>query len=220
MTFADREVWTAKEVAKLLALLNSERRSDQEILENLPAGLLVLASDLSVFAANQTFRLLFHLGDRPLAGIRFEDLFREEGLRRQVLAILDAPGIQRNLDAPQESYLRITARAYGSWPESRKVILLVQQRCASKLKEVNLPGAEPRVVPPKLEPAGGKFPAVLRAGIILAFVLTGVLYRLFSGIGSRPRPGEPAQPKVVPFPARGTSVLVPEGLSNQCTATG
>jgi PAS domain-containing protein len=220
MTFADREAWTAKEVAKLLALVNSGRRTDQEILENLPAGLVVLALDLSVFAANRTFRVLFRLGDRPLSEIRFEDLFPEERMRRQVLEVLDTPGVQRNFEARQGSRLRITARSYGSWPETRKVILLVQQGSASELEEVDLPGAEPRAVASKSEPAGGKFPAVLRAGIILAFVLTGVLYRLFSAPGSRPRSKEQAPLKVVPFPGRGTQVLVPEALSNKRTATG
>lgn len=56
------EQWKPREVARLLALVETERRYYQEILAALPAPLVVLASDRTILSANRAFRMLVRLG--------------------------------------------------------------------------------------------------------------------------------------------------------------
>src|SRR5229473_1925502 len=50
MERADLEQWKAREVARLLALVETERRYYQEIVASIPVGLLVLSSDLAIIS--------------------------------------------------------------------------------------------------------------------------------------------------------------------------
>lgn len=224
MEFADRQVWTSKEVAKLLAAVNSEVQSGDELLDNLPAGLLVVAPDLALLGANRPLRRLLGLGERPLAELRFKDLFPEEEVRRGELETFESAGKQVDLESRARTSLRIAARSYGSWPEDRKAVLLVQEGPESPAVETN-PGRvrreatapTPRFAPAARSPAGG-WSGALRAGIILAFVMTGVLRRFLLGAATHPASSAGARAKVVPFPE--LVGRVPEGHLPRRTATG
>src|SRR5260370_5835293 len=61
MERADLEQWKAREVARLLALVETERRYYQEIVATIPVGLLVLSSDLSIISANRAIKKIFGL---------------------------------------------------------------------------------------------------------------------------------------------------------------
>ena len=67
MERADLEQWRAKEVARLLSLVETQRRYYQDIVASIPVGLLVLSSDLAVLLANGAARRIFGLrgGDSP-----------------------------------------------------------------------------------------------------------------------------------------------------------
>lgn len=147
MVFADRQVWTDKEVAKLLAVINTELRSGEEVLENLPAGLLVVAPDLSLLAANRPLRRLLLLAERPLSELRFQDLFPEEEIRRAVLETFESAGKQASLQTRQRHLLRVTARSYGSWPEDRKAVVLVQETAP-----LPAPESDPQPLPSRAAP--------------------------------------------------------------------
>ena len=66
MERADLEQWKGKEVARLLALVETERRYYQEMVAVLPVALVVLAADRSVVSANRAFRQLFGLSAEDL----------------------------------------------------------------------------------------------------------------------------------------------------------
>src|SRR5581483_2669807 len=69
MERADYALWNSADVARLLALLESERRYYQEIVAGIPVGLLVVTSDLHVASANAAFRRMFNLrGADPFRG--------------------------------------------------------------------------------------------------------------------------------------------------------
>lgn len=70
MERSDFEQWRSKEVARLLALVESERRYYQEIVSALPVALAVVSSTNAVVWANRSFR--------SLLGLRAEDLRRKE----------------------------------------------------------------------------------------------------------------------------------------------
>lgn len=68
------EQWKGREVARLLALVETERRYYQEIVASIPVGLLVLSFDLAIVSSNRAIRKIFGLrsGD-PVRG-RLETL--------------------------------------------------------------------------------------------------------------------------------------------------
>jgi PAS domain S-box-containing protein len=67
MERTDLDQWRAREVARLLALVETQRRYYQEIVASIPVGLMVLSSDLSILLANGAARKIFGLqpGDSP-----------------------------------------------------------------------------------------------------------------------------------------------------------
>jgi two-component system cell cycle sensor histidine kinase/response regulator CckA len=59
MERAELEQWKGREVARLLALVESERRYYQEIVAAIPVGLLVLSHDFSIVSSNRAIRRIF-----------------------------------------------------------------------------------------------------------------------------------------------------------------
>ena len=52
MERSDLEQWRAREVARLLTLVETQRRYYQDIVASIPVGLIVLSSDLAILLAN------------------------------------------------------------------------------------------------------------------------------------------------------------------------
>src|SRR5882724_5011266 len=69
MERTDFEQWKAREVARLLALVETERRYYQEMVATLPVALVVLSADRSIVSANRAFRQTF--------GVRSDELQRK-----------------------------------------------------------------------------------------------------------------------------------------------
>jgi PAS domain S-box-containing protein len=67
MERADLDQWRGREVARLLALVETQRRYYQEIVASIPVGLLVLSPDLRILMANGAARKIFglHSGETP-----------------------------------------------------------------------------------------------------------------------------------------------------------
>ncbi|HMD50429.1 MAG TPA: response regulator [Bryobacteraceae bacterium] len=61
MERADLEQWRAKDVARLLALVEGQRRYFQELIAALPAGVLVVSPVLDIVLANNSVRKIFNL---------------------------------------------------------------------------------------------------------------------------------------------------------------
>src|SRR5437764_15290719 len=61
MERAELEQWKGREVARLLALVESERRYYQEIVASVPVGLLVLSFDMAIVSSNRAVRRSFGL---------------------------------------------------------------------------------------------------------------------------------------------------------------
>ena len=61
MERADLEQWRAREVARLLTLVETQRRYYQEIVASIPVGLLVLSADMVLLMANGAARRIFGL---------------------------------------------------------------------------------------------------------------------------------------------------------------
>jgi CheY-like chemotaxis protein len=61
MDRADIDQWKARDVARLIALLETERRYYQEILASIPTGAAIISRTLTVISANRAFRRLVGL---------------------------------------------------------------------------------------------------------------------------------------------------------------
>lgn len=88
MDRADLEQWRPKEVARLLALVETERRYYQEIVANVPVGLLVVDADLTILSANKYFRKLFGMRTDDVLRRKLEDLLPIPGLGDRVAEVI------------------------------------------------------------------------------------------------------------------------------------
>src|ERR1035438_6563107 len=95
MERADLEQWKAREVARLLRLVETERRYYQEIAASIPVGLLVLSPDLAIISANRAIRKMFRLTASPLRS-RLDTLLPAWVLER-VTEVLKTSAPQTNI---------------------------------------------------------------------------------------------------------------------------
>src|SRR5580704_11148910 len=80
MERTDFQQWKAKEVARLLALVETERRYYQEMLAALPVALVVLSADRSIVSTNRAFRQTFGVRTEDLRGKNIENILPSAGL--------------------------------------------------------------------------------------------------------------------------------------------
>jgi two-component system cell cycle sensor histidine kinase/response regulator CckA len=78
------EQWKAREVARLLSLVETERRYYQEMIATLPAGLVVIKGDRSIVSANRAFRQAVGLRNEELRGRTIEQLFPSHDLIERI----------------------------------------------------------------------------------------------------------------------------------------
>jgi CheY-like chemotaxis protein/PAS domain-containing protein len=121
MERADLEQWKAREVARLLALVETERRYYQDIIAALPVGLLVLSKDLSILSANRSVKRIFGLRTGDSLRGRLDSLLPGWLLDR-VQTVLQTGtaemGIPLVTDAVDGRHLRISIQAIHDWEES------------------------------------------------------------------------------------------------------
>ncbi len=78
------EQWKPREVARLLALVETERRYYQEMVAALPVALAVLAPDRAVVSANRSFRQLVNLTGDELRQKYIEQILPSDELIERI----------------------------------------------------------------------------------------------------------------------------------------
>ncbi len=133
MQRVDLDQWRAREVARLLSLVEAERRYYQEIVASVPVGLAVLDSDLSFLSVNRSFRRAFGLSADKIAGMRLSDLFPGEEIRERLAQVLakatSLPSFSITYETPEGSKpLRIAAEPFLGWSDEggKQALLLVE----------------------------------------------------------------------------------------------
>jgi PAS domain S-box-containing protein len=163
MDRSDLEQWKPKEVARLLALVEAERRYYQEIVAGLPVGLLVLSSDLSVISANMAIRRIFHLRSGDALRGRLDVLLPGDVLDK-VREAFSSGAPQGNITTsirPEHGggALRVTIQPIRSWDytEEQEALLTIVEESAASAPPVESkaePEAEPAAEPvAEAEPA-------------------------------------------------------------------
>src|ERR1700738_493460 len=129
MERTELERWKAREVARLLALVETERRYYQEIVASVPVGLLVLAPDLSVVSSNREVRKMCGLRSGEAVGPRLEALFPPETFDK-VREVLTTGNSQNDVmvDTQEEPvrHLRISIQAIRTWDDEKEQEALVR----------------------------------------------------------------------------------------------
>jgi two-component system cell cycle sensor histidine kinase/response regulator CckA len=140
MERADLEQWKAREVARLLGLVETERRYYQEIAASIPVGLLVLSPDLAIISANRAIRKIFGLSGSPLRA-RLDTLLPVSVLDR-VTEVLktNAPQINILVSEPRTGRrLRVGILAIHSWDDESSPEALVSIEDLTGLEDIEVP---------------------------------------------------------------------------------
>lgn len=157
MQRAELELWRARDVARLLALVQGERRYFQEILGDLPVGVAVVSRDMTLASANRRFRSMFGL---PATGASVEPIDRlvplpELTARLQsVFADAAAAGsFQTSLPGDANAApVRVTVQPCRDWDEATdsEVCVVVEDLGAAAVAQPEVAVAPAAAV----EPAG------------------------------------------------------------------
>lgn len=140
MERADLEHWKAREVARLLALVETERRYYQEIAASIPVGLLVLSPSLAILSANRAVRKIFGLAGSPL-NARLDTLLPAWVLDRAA-EVLKTGTPQTNIlvsDSNSGRRLRIGILAIRSWDDDSSPEALVSIEDLTGLETTPVP---------------------------------------------------------------------------------
>jgi len=78
------EQWKPREVARLLALIETERRYYQEMVAALPVPLAVLSGDRSIVSANRAFRRIVNLRNEDLRHKTIEQVLPSDELIERI----------------------------------------------------------------------------------------------------------------------------------------
>jgi two-component system, cell cycle sensor histidine kinase and response regulator CckA len=129
MERTDFEQWKAKEVARLLALVETERRYYQEMVAALPVPLVVLSADRSIISANRAFRQTFGVRMEELRRKTIEQILPAPQLLERIRDIHTLGGVPRDLfiELDQRS-LRVAVVPIRNWDEDGEpeTLLMVQ----------------------------------------------------------------------------------------------
>ena len=139
MDRADFEQWKPREVARLLALVETERRYYQEIVANIPVSLLVVGTELSVVSANRQFRVNLGKKNDEILGRQLEELVSMDGvadLARSVVSTgLAVPKLETIWEVGGESKkVALTALPLRRWEDDSdlEVLLVIQERVGTE----------------------------------------------------------------------------------------
>src|SRR5579883_130377 len=126
MDRADLEHWRPKDVARLLALVEGQRRYFQDIVAALPVGVLVLSSAREIVLANDAVRRLFRFPEQGALNVRIDEVLPGWLLVRVEQALKTGAAESNILVDAGPGRLRVGIIAIAAWEsESTKEALLI-----------------------------------------------------------------------------------------------
>jgi len=154
MERADLEQWKAREVARLLALVETERRYYQEIVASIPVGLLVLSSDLAIISANRAIRKIFALRSGDSLRGRLDSLLPGWVLDR-VTEVMKTGVAETDIvaeTAREGKRVRVGIQAIRNWDDeaSQEALLTIEDLTGIEIApqpQAQAPAAEPQAFP-------------------------------------------------------------------------
>ncbi len=133
MERSDLEQWKSREVARLLALVETERRYWQEIVSTLPVCLGILNHQLILVSANRAFRMRFGVRSEDLRSRRLDSILPQPELAGRIREMMASPGSAAQtppliLTTESGDRLRITVQPHRDWDEdiSIQALLIIE----------------------------------------------------------------------------------------------
>jgi hypothetical protein len=122
------EQWRPREVARLLALVETERRYYQEMIAALPAALVVLAHDRTILSSNAAFRRLVGLRGEELRKRGIEQILPSDDLIERIRSAHVHADTAPFLIDMGERRFRIAAAPILGWEDETEpeTLLLIQ----------------------------------------------------------------------------------------------
>jgi PAS domain S-box-containing protein len=142
MERADFDQWKPKEVARLLALVETERRYYQEIVANVPVSLVIVGPDLKVLSSNRHFRATLGKKNDEVLGQEIGSLLEIEGLLDLAKQVVASGLPVAPLEAAWGSKkVQIHALPLRSWEEDSEAeaLLLIQERVEAVVETPRTP---------------------------------------------------------------------------------
>jgi two-component system cell cycle sensor histidine kinase/response regulator CckA len=161
------EQWRPREVARLLALVETEKRYYQEMVAALPAALVVLAHDRTVLSANLVFRRIAGLSGEELRKRTIEQILPSDELIERLRAAHVHGDTGSFLITIGERRFRMAAAPIRGWEDDMELetLLMVQP------VEVPQAQAPPAAQAPQPEaPIAAAAPPVLPVDVPIAIV--------------------------------------------------
>ena len=131
MDRAEFEQWKPKEVARLLALVETERRYYQEIVASIPVSLLIVGPNLHAVSANRQFRMRVGKKNDEILGRALSDLLPIDGLQEVAEQVVNS-GIatpRREMNWGGQDVV-VTALPLRSWEEDSEseALLIIEEK--------------------------------------------------------------------------------------------
>ena len=161
MERTDLDQWRAREVARLLALVETQRRYYQEIVASIPVGLMVLSSDLNILLANGTARKIFGLQAGDSSHRRMDTILPTALLDRieEVLKTgVSEVGVR--VETNRDKRLRVGILAIRNWDEEAAQEALLSIEDLTSVEAFTPMEAPPTVEIPVPEVPAAPAPAV------------------------------------------------------------
>jgi PAS domain S-box-containing protein len=149
MERTDIEQWKGREVARLLALVETERRYYQEMVATLPVALAVLASNNVIVSANRAFRDTFGIRPDQIRRLTLEQLLPSEELLERIHEARQQsqqqPLPQPNFSLESENRLfRISIVSLRNWDDETELETLLMVTDVSDVREEQMAKAAAR----------------------------------------------------------------------------
>jgi len=162
MQRTDLEFWTSREVARLLSLVEGEKRYFQEMVARSPVGFAVLNREMGVVSANRAFRQIFGIRQAETGGVSIADL-PVQGLDGAAKSVLAGGGKQESFHAEVATpagarSLQITMAGFRDWgDEGEDEVLVAVQDVTAAVEQVRGVGESAAA---KLREQVGKLPGL------------------------------------------------------------
>jgi CheY-like chemotaxis protein len=130
--------WRPSEVARLLALVESERRYYQDLFAALPVAVAVVSEDQTLAAVNREFRSRFGLVHQDLSRIRVADLLPDPVLEKGLSELL--AGEQRRATYEVQAgprRVRVGLKKINGWQDTpeAEILMTVEEMAAGAAVE-------------------------------------------------------------------------------------
>jgi two-component system, cell cycle sensor histidine kinase and response regulator CckA len=160
MERTDLEQWRAKEVARLLALVEAERRYYQEIVAGLPTPVAVVSAENYVSYANRSFRRRFQVRSEDLRRKTLSQILPVEGLEGRVQHLHQHGPSEPFVAVLRDQSFRITLLPMRGWDDDSDLETLLTAEDVS-LPPVEVPFAAPVSSVPSVSSIPADVPAVI-----------------------------------------------------------